>query len=58
MHRCRPPAAGSARKLPVGVCTSISVPGVTSWTSHWENSPSGISRTPIRGRAPAGAQIE
>ncbi len=58
MHRCRPPTAGSARKLPVGVCTSISVPGVTSRTSHEENIPSGISRTPIRGRSPTAEQIE
>ena len=60
MHRCRPPSsiAGSGQKRPLGVCTSISSPGRTSRTSHRENSPSGISRTPTRGRAPAGAQIE
>ena len=46
------------QKVPVGVCTSISVPGTTSLTSHEENIPSGIARTPIRGRAPTGAQIE
>ena len=59
MHRCRPPGRrgrrGSCRE---GVCTSTSVPGVTSWTSQCENRPSGISRTPIRGRSPTAAQIE
>ena len=58
MHRCRPPSAGSARKLPVGVCTSTVSPGRTSCTSQCENIPSGISRTPTRGFAPTGAQIE
>ena len=58
MHRCRPPCSGSARKLPVGICTSMTSPGRTSRTSQDENSPSGISRTPMRGEAPAGEQIE
>lgn len=58
ISRCRPGSAGSARRLPDGTWTSISVPGRTSRTSQEENMPSGISRTPIRGRAPAGAQIE
>ncbi len=57
-HRCRPPATGSARNRPVGVCTSIRVPGRTSRTSQLENSPAGTSRTPTRGGAPTGAQIE
>ena len=55
------PAAGGgvgAGSVPGGVCTSTTSPGRTSRTSQRENSPSGISRTPIRGGAPAGAQIE
>ena len=58
MHRCLPPCPGSAWKLPEGVCTSTVSPTATSRTSQEENSPSGISRTPTRGLAPAGAQIE
>jgi hypothetical protein len=44
IHRCRPPEAGSARKLPVGVCTSTTSPGRSSRTSQVENSPSGVKR--------------
>ena len=58
MHRCRPPRAGSARKLPEGSATSTVSPGATWWISHDENMPPGISRTPMRGAAPAGAQME
>ena len=58
MHRWRPGLAGSARKLPVGRLHLDGSPGPTSRTSHDENSPPGISRTPIRGAAPAGAQME
>ena len=39
MHRCRPPSAGSARKLPVGVCTSTVSPGRTSCTSQRREQP-------------------
>lgn len=56
--RCRPGSDGSARRLPDGTCTSTRSPGRTSWTSHDENIPPGISRTPIRGQPPAGEQIE
>src|SRR3982074_142627 len=48
----------SGVKFPVGDCTSITSPARTSCTSQLENKPPGISRTPTRGRAPAGAQIE
>ena len=58
MQRCRPASEGSAWKLPVGVCTSTASPALTSCTSQDENIPSGISRTPTRGLAPTGAQIE
>ena len=58
MQRWRPGLAGSARKLPVGGATSTGSPGPTSRMSHDENIPPGISRTPIRGAPPAGAQME
>ena len=58
MQRWRPAMAGSARKLPLGVGTSIVSPGRTWCISQEEKSPPGISRTPMRGAAPAGAQIE
>jgi hypothetical protein len=57
-HRCRSPAAASARHEPFGARTSIRVPGSTSRTSQVDKSPSGISRTPMRSGAPTGAQIE
>ncbi|GAA3091929.1 hypothetical protein GCM10020001_003910 [Nonomuraea salmonea] len=57
-HRWRSPPSGSACQEPVGGCTSMTVPGRTSWTSQEENRPPGISLTPMRGAAPAGAQIE
>ena len=59
MQRCRPglrrvgaEAAGGRRHL------DAAPPGATSRMSHDENIPPGISRTPIRGAPPAGAQIE
>jgi hypothetical protein len=58
MHRCRPGRSSLAANDPLGVCTSITSPGLTSRISQRENKPSGISRTPMRGAAPAGAQIE
>ena len=55
MHRWRPPASrgrrGSARSASAPRSRS---PGITSWTSQEEKTPSGISRTPIRGRSPTG----
>ena len=53
-----PDSVRSGVNAPVGVPTSTSSPGRIWCTSQVENSPSGTSRTPIRGRAPAGAQIE
>ena len=53
-----PATSTSGVKLPLGACTSMRSPGRTSRTSHVETAPSGTSRTPIRGDAPAGAQIE
>ncbi len=60
MHRWREPLAAPGRgpKAPRGACTSTVSPGRTSRTSQEEKEPPGISRTPIRGDAPTGAQIE
>ena len=52
------PAATSGEKRPCGGPTSISSPGVSRSTSQVENSPVSTRRTPIRGAAPSGAQIE
>ena len=51
MQRCRAATSGSARKLPLGVCTSTRSPGRTSRSSHREKTPPGTSRTPMRGGA-------
>ena len=53
-----PAVAVPGVKRPAGTATEISSPGRTWRTSQRENKPSGTSRTPIRGRAPSGAQIE
>ena len=52
------PGSISGVNEPDGGATSISSPGCNRSTSHSENSPVSTRRTPIRGSAPAGAQIE
>src|SRR5882757_1509354 len=52
------PAASSGVNAPAGGATSTSSPGRTPSTSHSENSPPSIRRTPTRSAAPTGAQIE
>ena len=51
-------ASTSGVKLPVGGRTSMRSPGRTARTNHGDTAPPDTSRTPIRGAAPAGAQIE
>ena len=51
------PSTGG-EKRPCGGPTSISSPAVSRSTSQVENSPVSTRRTPIRGAAPSGAQIE
>ncbi len=48
----------SGVKAPVGAITSTVSPGRTSLTSQEENRPPGTTRTPMRGCAPAGEQME
>ena len=45
-------------KVPLGTWTSRVSPGLTVRTSQPETAPPATSRTPIRGAAPAGAQME
>ncbi len=52
------PGRGSGVKRPSGGPTSSSAPAASRSTSHSENSPVSTRRTPIRGAAPSGAQIE
>lgn len=53
-----PGSPGSGVKAPVGGSTSTVSPRRTPCTSQSENSPPGTTRTPIRGGAPAGEQME
>ena len=52
------PGATSGLKRPCGGPTSSSSPAASRSTSQVENRPSSTRRTPMRGAAPSGAQIE
>ena len=54
----RPGTDRSGVKVPLGTWTSRVSPGLIVRTSQPETAPSATSRTPMRGAAPTGAQIE